>query len=84
MRELQEKYPNLLFLLCEQVFMDNLNDKIQFLPPEIRNALGGAVANFQNLDITKPDQIGNAINHAIGQVAGNAVNDISNKFKKFF
>jgi hypothetical protein len=77
MIELQEKYPNLLFLVAESI----LQDKIKFLPDDIKNKLGfvfdGPLANFQNLDITNPDAVGNAIGSAVHGAAGNI-------FKKFF
>lgn len=77
MIELQEKYPNLLFLVAESI----LQDKIKFLPDDVKRKLGfvfdGPLANFQNLDITNPDAVGNAIGNAVHGAAGNL-------FKKLF
>ena len=41
--ELRQKYPNLLYLVCESVLNDKLKKKLEFLPDGIENALNGAM-----------------------------------------
>lgn len=45
--ELNKRYPNLLFLLCESV-NDKIKDKIEFLPDGIENAMNNALDKFKN------------------------------------
>ncbi len=43
LNELKQKYPNLLYLVCESVLNDKLKKKLEFLPDGIENALNGAM-----------------------------------------
>lgn len=70
--ELQEKYPNLIFLLGETI----LQDGVKFLPNDVKKLLGNLfdqpLSNLKNVDITNP----NAIGSAIGKVAGDTAKNI--------
>ena len=43
LNELKQKYPNLLYLICESVLNDKLKKKLEFLPDGIENALNNAM-----------------------------------------
>jgi hypothetical protein len=43
--EFKQKYPNLLYLLCESYLNDNLKKKLEFLPDSIENSLNNALDN---------------------------------------
>ena len=43
LNELRQKYPNLLYLVCESVLNDKLKKKLEFLPDGIENALNNAM-----------------------------------------
>ncbi|CAF0765942.1 unnamed protein product [Brachionus calyciflorus] len=50
--ELKQRYPDLLYLLCESYLNDNLKQKLEFLPDPLENALNdamnGALSKFKN------------------------------------
>lgn len=50
--EFKQRYPDLLFLICESIINDRIKDKIEFLPDSIENALNdamnGALSKFKN------------------------------------
>lgn len=50
--EFRQRYPDLLYLLCESFLNDNLKKKLEFLPDPVENALNdafdGALSKFKN------------------------------------
>lgn len=50
--EFKQRYPDLLYLLCESYLNDNLKKKLEFLPDSLENslnnALDGALSKFKN------------------------------------
>jgi hypothetical protein len=50
--EFRQRYPDLLYLLCESYLNDNLKKKLEFLPDSLENALNnaldGALNKFKN------------------------------------
>ena len=48
LKELKQKYPNLLYMLCESVLNDKLKKKLEILPDGVENALNDAMDGALN------------------------------------
>jgi hypothetical protein len=46
--EFRQRYPDLLYLLCESFLNDNLKKKLEFLPDPLENALNDALSGALN------------------------------------